>query len=97
MSPRHRELFVRELALRTLDALGVNGKAPTSEQILGHSVSQACIELEAVEKVLDGLQDHPEFSTQVYILQGIRHRLELAQDCSETLADIAAEGEAANG
>ncbi len=97
MSPEHRELFIHGLALQTLQALGVNGKRPTSEQILDHSIAQACIELEAVEKALDGLQDHPKLFTHVYVLQGIRHRLELAQEHSETLADLAAEGEVANG
>ena len=91
MSPEHREIFIHGLALQTLRALGVHGKSPTSEQILDHTIVQACIEIEAVEKVLDGLQDHPELSTQVYILQGIRHRLELAQEHNETLADLIAE------
>ena len=90
MSPECREIFLQGLATYTTGALGVNGDRPTSEQILEHSITQACLELEVVEKVLDGLQDHPELSTLVYVVEGIRRRLELANECNGTLAELMA-------
>ncbi len=97
-SDRVRALDLACLAQHTLEALGVNGEKPSAEQILDHSIAQAYLELEAVENILErNLQNDPELSTLVYVVHGIRQRLELARNCNEILANVFAESEAANG
>jgi hypothetical protein len=84
------------LARYTLEALGANGRNLTAEEILDHSVAQACLELEAVENILErNLQNDPELATLVYVVSGIRKRLVLARECNEILADVFAGSEAA--
>lgn len=95
MSPANvRKLSLACLAEHTLKALGVNSDKPSADIVMDHAVCQACLELEAVESVLERNQDanDPELSRLVYIVEGIRERLELARECSETLARLMAEG-----
>jgi len=92
---KHREIFVHGLALQALRALGVTNENPTSEQILDHSIVQACAELESVESALEhNLEGDLQFGILLSVVRGIRKRLELAQECNETLAELTAEREA---
>jgi len=89
VKPEHRGLLVQSLARKTLEMLGVGAESPTPEQVLDHSISQACIELEAVECLLDPdlkLADKPLL---MFVVQGVRLRLELAREHNETLAELA--------
>ncbi len=82
------------LASRAVEALGVNGNTTDAAHIMEHSIGQACIELEAVEAVLE----RDPNSQLVYIVMGVRQRLEFAGTFAKTLAKMIAEGsEAANG
>jgi hypothetical protein len=76
------------LAVRAIEALGVNGAHPDAAHIMQHSIAQACLELEAVEAVLEKDIN----STLVYIVMGIRQRLELAGQSAGLLATLIAEG-----
>lgn len=84
------------LAEHTLKALGVNGDKPDTATILEHSIQQACLELEAVESLLERSQVqaglNEEMSRLVYIVAGIRERLELACECGSMLANVMAGG-----
>jgi hypothetical protein len=97
MTPEEkRAIDLKALASRALDALGVSGDdevwtGPGVESyIVEHAIAQACLEIEAVEFTLEKHQDHadPELSQLVYVVQGIRRRLELVGQCTETLAEL---------
>ena len=89
MSPeRMRTHDLMCLATRALEALGVNGNAPNATHIMEHSIAQACLELQAVEAALEG----GKVDQLVYIVMGIRQRLEFAQNGAEMLATLIAEG-----
>jgi hypothetical protein len=95
MTPEQtRQIDLACLAEHTLKALGVNAEKPTAETVVDHAVGQACLELEAVESVLERhqLASNTELAQLVYIVAGIRERLELARECGETLATLLAEG-----
>jgi len=95
MSPEDiRRNDMKCLAGRTLDALGVNCKVPDQTTIMQHSIGQACLELEAVEKVLE--REMGEVALLVYVVMGIRQRLELAAHCGGILASMVADGEQAH-
>jgi hypothetical protein len=83
------ELRFQSLARHTLDALGVNG-VREPEAILNHAIGQACIEIEDVEFTLEKLERHadPQLSQLVYVLHGIRMRLELVNECADLLASL---------
>ena len=90
MSPEEiRATDVLCLATRAIEALGVNHDAPTAAEIMEHAISQACIELEAVEKVLE--REHGEIGMLVYLVMGIRQRLTMAAQSGEFLATVIAE------
>ncbi|MET0795046.1 MAG: hypothetical protein ABW061_26245, partial [Polyangiaceae bacterium] len=80
------------LAQRAIEALGVGENASTGAEIMEHSIAQACLELEAVERVLDCEQG--EIGGLVYIVAGIRQRLAMAQHSAPFLATVLAEGRA---
>lgn len=74
------------LAQRAVDAMGVNSDRPTVSKILEHSIAQACIEIEAVERVLD--RDSTELGELTYIIAGVRQRLTMAQHSASFLATV---------
>jgi len=84
---RENELLC--LAQRSIEALGVSGDKPSATTIMEHSIAQACLEIEAVERVLD--RDSTELGELSYILSGIRQRLAMAQHSAEFLATVLAE------
>lgn len=93
MSPEEiRENDLLCLAQRAVEALGVNGEKPTAATIMEHSIAQACLEIEAVERVLD--RDSTELGELTYVLAGIRQRLTMAQHSAQFLASVLAEGQA---
>ena len=77
------------LAQRAIGALGVNGERPTAADVMEHAIGQACIEIEAVEKVLE--REQGELGMLVYLLMGVRQRLTMAQHSAPFLATILAE------
>ena len=83
-----REMDLKCLATRALEALGVNVETPDAATIMRHSIAQACLELEAVEQTLE--RGPGDTGTLVYIVMGIRQRLELAAQSSEMLASLVA-------
>jgi hypothetical protein len=90
MSPEQdRTLALRCLAQRAVESLGVNGNEPDAVTIMAHSIAQAYLELEAVERVLE--TDSNELGELTYIVQGIRQRLTMAQHSAEFLATVLAE------
>lgn len=96
MSPEViRALDLASLAERTLKSLGVNSNKPTAETVMDHAMAQVCLELEIIEKVIEQrFHDDAELDCLVYVVSGIRERLELARECSGTLATLMAEGSA---
>ena len=80
------------LAIRAIEALGVNGARPDAAHIMQHSIAQACLEIEAVEAAIEREQDNQ----LVYIVMGIRQRLELAGQSAGFLATLIAEGNEAS-
>jgi len=89
-----RDMDTKRLALRAIEALGVNSRdgKPSAAHIMEHSIAQACLELEVVEQILENDQDR---GNMAYIVAGIRQRLEMAQHSASFLATILAG--AANG
>ena len=95
MSPAEaRAMDVACLAECAIRALGVNGARPDAATIMEHAIAQACLELEVVEQILDKDQDRGNLA---YVVEGIRERLQLAQECSGILAKLTAERGPANG
>lgn len=90
MTPEQmRDNDVRALAEEVSYALGVNGTDST-EQIMEHAISQACLELAVVEHVLEAYETskHQDLVDLRYLVSGIRARLSLTQNGSRTLDRI---------
>jgi hypothetical protein len=89
LDPKYRAQRLRCLAQHTLGALGAGG-ASDEATIIEHSVYQACAELEEVERAISRID---QTSVLLHIVEGIRHRLELALDSGDLLAALLVEAE----